>query len=356
MVPSGALHIVAGFVPAEAFGRVQPGQPARLRLQGFPPAQYGSVHAVVSSVASEVRDGRVRVELALAQVNTSVPMQHGLPGTVEVEVEQISPAALVLRAAGRRLDQRAPADVPSPRTVRLLQGHGPRLLAPEVVQTSAMDCGPAALKCVLEGHGIHVSYARLRDACQTDVDGTSIDTMETVANQLGLAAEQIVIPADHLLLPEAASASRRSSSSGWPTGMTHFVVAWRRHGPLVQVMDPSGGRRWMKAQQLLARALPASQMAVPAGAWREWAGSSEFQDALATRLTGIGISRAVAHRAIERAASEPSWAALGAARRGRQDGSIARRLGWASPRAPKRSPSSKRLNVAGQHRAERLGL
>ena len=29
-----------------------------------------------------------------------------------------------------------------------------RLLVPEVVQTSAMDCGPAALTCLLEGFGM----------------------------------------------------------------------------------------------------------------------------------------------------------------------------------------------------------
>ncbi len=68
-----------------------------------------------------------------------------------------------------------------------------------------MDCGPASLKSILDGHDIPVSYARLRDACQTDVDGTSIDTMETVAGQLGLDAEQIVVPADHVLLPDAAT-------------------------------------------------------------------------------------------------------------------------------------------------------
>ena len=28
-----------------------------------------------------------------------------------------------------------------------------RLLIPEVIQTSAMDCGPAALKAMLEGFG-----------------------------------------------------------------------------------------------------------------------------------------------------------------------------------------------------------
>ena len=49
-----------------------------------------------------------------------------------------------------------------------------RILAPEVVQTSAMDCGAASLKCLLEGFGVHVSYGRLREACQTDVDGTSM--------------------------------------------------------------------------------------------------------------------------------------------------------------------------------------
>ena len=53
---------------------------------------------------------------------------------------------------------------------------GQRFLIPEVVQTSAMDCGPAALKAILEGFGIPVSYGRLREACQTDVDGTSINT------------------------------------------------------------------------------------------------------------------------------------------------------------------------------------
>jgi len=104
IIPEAGLRIVAGFTPAEAFGRVRDGQPARLRLDGFPPTQYGSIPAAVSGVAQELRDGTVRVELALAAAaNTSVPMQHGSPGTVEIEVERISPAALVLRAVGRRM-------------------------------------------------------------------------------------------------------------------------------------------------------------------------------------------------------------------------------------------------------------
>src|SRR5689334_13292651 len=125
-----------------------------------------------------------------------------------------------------------------------------RLLVPEVVQTSAMDCGPASLKCLLEGFRVPVSYGRLREACQTDVDGTSIDTLEEVAGQLGLAAEQVMVPVDHLLLPEAA-ALPAIVVSRLADGATHFLVAWRRHGGVVQVMDPATGRRWPTVARFL---------------------------------------------------------------------------------------------------------
>lgn len=76
-------------------------------------------------------------------------------------------------------------------TDRLLR---PRRLVPEVIQTSAMDCGPAVLKSLLEGFGIPVDYGRLREACQTDVDGTSISVLEETAVRLGLVAEQVMLP------------------------------------------------------------------------------------------------------------------------------------------------------------------
>lgn len=103
IVPSGALRVVADFDAAEAFGRVRTGQLADVRLDGFPFTQYGSLRATVTSVATELRDGRVRVELSLSEASPSVPLQHGLPGSAHVEVERLSPASLVLRAAGQRL-------------------------------------------------------------------------------------------------------------------------------------------------------------------------------------------------------------------------------------------------------------
>src|ERR687886_2677426 len=100
-----------------------------------------------------------------------------------------------------------------------------RLFVPEVVQTSAMDCGPASLKCLLEGFHINASYGRLREACQTDVDGTSIDTMEEVAVQLGLEAEQVLLPVDHLLVPEARALPALLVVRQ-PNNLTHFVIIW----------------------------------------------------------------------------------------------------------------------------------
>jgi len=141
-----------------------------------------------------------------------------------------------------------------------------RWFVPEVVQTSAMDCGPAALKCLLEGFFIPVSYGRLREACQTDVDGTSIDTLEEVAVQLGLHAEQIMVPPDHLFLPEANTLPAIAVVR-LPSGITHFLVIWRTLGPFVQVMDSGSGRRWLTRQQLLDE-LYLHQIAVPAAGWR----------------------------------------------------------------------------------------
>ncbi len=104
ILPEGRLRAVAEFPPSAALGRIHPGQSGRLRLEGFPWTEYGSIATTVSTVAGEIRDGKVRVELSLAS-NAPLPfsLQHGLPGSVEVEVERLTPANIVLRAAGQMI-------------------------------------------------------------------------------------------------------------------------------------------------------------------------------------------------------------------------------------------------------------
>jgi ATP-binding cassette subfamily B protein len=171
-----------------------------------------------------------------------------------------------------------------------------------------MDCGPACLSSLLEGHGIRASYGRLREACQTDLDGTSIDTLEDAAVTLGLDAEQVMLPADHLLLSEAAALPALVVVRQ-PSGLTHFVIVWRRHGRWLQVMDPATGRRWPAARRFLSE-IYIHQLPVPAAAWREWAGGEESRAALTARLARLGLGRRRRDGLIDAADAEPGWAAL----------------------------------------------
>ncbi|HKP56517.1 MAG TPA: ATP-binding cassette domain-containing protein [Polyangiales bacterium] len=162
----------------------------------------------------------------------------------------------------------------------------PHVIAPEVIQTSATDCGPACMKSVLAGLGLSISYRALREACQTDVSGSSIDTMEELANQLGVEAEQIMLPLDHVFLPEA-HALPAIIVTLTPGGRPHFVVLWKRIGPFVQVMNPATGRHWTTVRALSAQ-LYQHTTQVPAAVWRDWAGSDEAVAALGERLRSLG--------------------------------------------------------------------
>lgn len=104
IVPRGQLRVVAEYPPSAVLGRIRAGQSARLRLEGFPWTEYGKVAATVASVGSEPRSGQVRVELTIdPNPDSRIPLQHGLPGMIEVEVDRVSPAALALRAVGKML-------------------------------------------------------------------------------------------------------------------------------------------------------------------------------------------------------------------------------------------------------------
>jgi ABC-type bacteriocin/lantibiotic exporter with double-glycine peptidase domain len=157
---------------------------------------------------------------------------------------------------------------------------------PEAIQTSAIDCGPAALKALAEGHGISASYGRLREACQTGVDGTSIDQIEIAAVELGLHAEQVMVPIDHLLSP-AASVLPALVITRQPNGFAHFVIVWRRHAGWVQVMDPGIGRRWIREGKFLGDVHSHTQ-SVPAADWFEWASSESFLRPLRARMKKNG--------------------------------------------------------------------
>jgi ABC-type bacteriocin/lantibiotic exporter with double-glycine peptidase domain len=183
-----------------------------------------------------------------------------------------------------------------------------RFFAPEVIQASAMDCGPATLKCLLDGYRTPISYGRLREACQTDVDGTSIDTLEDIALQLGLDAEQVILPLDHLLLEESGALPALVVLR-MPGGETHFVVLWRKHGPIVQLMDPATGRRWTTAARFLEDCY-IHTADVPAPVWRAWAGSQGALRGMRRRLADLSVTKPTVDALLGRALGDPGWRTL----------------------------------------------
>jgi multidrug resistance efflux pump len=109
VVPVGTLRVSAEYSPDRAVGRIEPGQQARVRFDGFPWTQFGSIPARVTSVGDVPTAGKVRVELSVSPgAGQRIPLQHGLPGSVSVEVERITPAALALRLTGQLLRKHAP--------------------------------------------------------------------------------------------------------------------------------------------------------------------------------------------------------------------------------------------------------
>ncbi|MFL6846701.1 MAG: HlyD family secretion protein [Allosphingosinicella sp.] len=116
IIPQGDLLIVAEFDPTTALGRIRPGQSARFRLEGYPWVQFGTIEASAVRVAGEIRDGSLRAEFRIRRDATrGLVLRHGLPGQVEVRVETVSPAKLLLRSAGRVTEappERTPAAQP----------------------------------------------------------------------------------------------------------------------------------------------------------------------------------------------------------------------------------------------------
>ncbi len=114
VVPAGDLKGIAEFPPASALGRVRPRQPARLVSTASPgPSTGTSRRASPASPASRATGASASSSSLRPDRGSRIPLQHGLPGTAEVEVERVSPAVLVLRAAGQLFDRPAADEPPA---------------------------------------------------------------------------------------------------------------------------------------------------------------------------------------------------------------------------------------------------
>lgn len=169
-----------------------------------------------------------------------------------------------------------------------------------------MDCGPAALKSFLSWFGVEVGYDRLRELCQTDVDGTSIDTLEELANRFGIEVSQQMLPRDALVdtieqLVPCLLVTRLGLAG------IHFKVGWSKVAGWIQVLDPASGRRWLRPAQLSDEIYIHTHL-VSGDDWQEIAQQGPLLPWLERRLRALGLG----DRAVRLLDGGRDWRNLGA--------------------------------------------
>jgi hypothetical protein len=95
--------VVADFSP-ESKDRIWPGQPALIHLDSPPEDLPGTFPALVMDVTQPSQQQMQTELIALAAPDKPILLPQGLRGRVEVEVERVSPATLVVHATGQLLD------------------------------------------------------------------------------------------------------------------------------------------------------------------------------------------------------------------------------------------------------------
>ena len=168
-----------------------------------------------------------------------------------------------------------------------------------------MDCGPAALKSILEGFGVSVSYGRLREACQTDV-GWHLDQHPGRYCHPAWTARRASNVACGSSFIARSGCSPGDRATRLPNGFTHFLVIWNCFGRFLQVMDPGTGRRWPTWERF-RNELYIHQFPVSTEAWRTWAGSQGMLMPLRRRMSDLGVKEPIIDRLVNEAVSDPGW-------------------------------------------------
>ncbi len=173
-----------------------------------------------------------------------------------------------------------------------------------------MDCGPASLKCLLEGFPHPGELRTLAGSgVGTDVDGTIDRRHRGGRGQAGArSGAWSMLPLDQRSSSQDSDGAPRALRvAKTRTGRLIFVVVWGGawRGGAFRSWTPAMGRRWLAPGDLLDN-LYVHTMPIPAEAWRGWADSDEFRRGLRLRLDEIG-ARAAGEELVARCSADETW-------------------------------------------------
>jgi len=139
----------------------------------------------------------------------------------------------------------------------------------------------------------------------------------------------VLVPLNHFLLAETNLMPCIVTLAA--TG-NHFVTVWRKHGPLLQIMDLASGRSWVRQAEVL-ESLYKHEQELPAEAWYGWAGGEGYRKQLAAGMKTIGVESIEAK--IDAALADGQWRSLAASTpRAAWPRRFVRRLYFRSSRSP----------------------
>lgn len=146
--------------------------------------------------------------------------------------------------------------------------------------------GPALLKAILLGYHVSITDDELVRAVDEVDNPDSPVGLQQIARRFGLQLEQVLLPADHLYLPDALPAlvMMRPISEEPP----HWAVVWQRLGPVYQVIDPKLGRLWLNASQLLIE-VSSEALSLSPDEWRIVATAESSQQFFQKRLSALDL-------------------------------------------------------------------
>jgi predicted double-glycine peptidase len=136
-----------------------------------------------------------------------------------------------------------------------------------VRQTFDFDCGVKALQTVMEYYGVEMRGDELMEELATDEDGTSVDSMVSVAEKkgfqvyvaTGVSVEQLKRFVDEgypVIVLVQAWAERYMALEDWKADYDdgHYVVVIGYRDTIIVFEDPSSFRRtWLTEEEFLAR-------------------------------------------------------------------------------------------------------
>jgi ATP-binding cassette subfamily B protein len=118
----------------------------------------------------------------------------------------------------------------------------PRRWFPFVFQVDEIDCGAACIDMVCRYHGKRISPTRIRAACHTATDGTSLTGLARAATELGLAARTARVS------PENTEKLPLPAILHWDG--YHWVILVDVRKDEVRISNPASGDLWLPRAEL----------------------------------------------------------------------------------------------------------